>query len=909
MALSHLLYTKYKLPPLRRSFVSREPLIATLESGLNVGHLLTLVSAPAGYGKTTLLRQWVADSGRATAWVSLDPGDDDPTRFLSYTIASLQTVAPSLAQDLLGALQSPRPPALDDLLAGLLNQIGTLDRELLLVYDDYHVITAQPIHDCISLILRSAPPKLHLALATRSDPPLATARLRANGMLTEIRQADLRFDSDHVRSFLRQVMDLDVTDRVADTVGQRNEGWIAGVQMAALALRPHLARGEEAVASFVEVLASGQRYIPDYFVEEVLAHQSQETQSFLLGTSILDRLNASLCDAVTQRDDSGQVLDALERANLFIQPLDDARQWFRYHGLFGDLLQRRLQQTMPEDVAGLHQRASAWCADHDMLGMAVGHALAASEVEGAADLVERAAEGLMLRSEFRTLLGWIEKLPADVARRHPHLCIYHAVGLLFGGESVSDAQTRLDDALMLGDDIARAEGAVIEALIATYQGDTSRAAELSQRALDGLPEKSLFFRSLIAGFLALDHVHSGNLIAAERDLAEAVRLGRRMGNVTIIVLALCHLAEMAMIGGDLNRARDIYDQALKEAGADQAHPLPIAGLACIGKGRLLIEQNQLAEAENLLTRGTRLIVGWGEAGAIQGHIGLSRLCEIQGDIAAAQRHIDDAHQLAIRFDAMQADDLYVDVNQVRLWIVRGHLEQAERWARTRGLAERGGVGVAPGIETNEPQEGDLTFMRASEQMVFAMLCVAQGRYRQALDVLLAVQVVAIRRGWVWITVRVRVIECLAHEALGKPNAALAALDAALLWAEPGGFVRCFVDEGAAIRGPLQRAAAAGIHLDYVISLLEALVQEAHPSSPDANERDRADHAQPLVEPLSDRELEVLRLLATGQSNKEIAHTLFIAVGTAKKHLKNIYGKLQVHNRTEAVARARHLDIL
>lgn len=899
----HLLRSKYTIPPSRGTLVPRPQLVARIEQGIQEEHRVTLVSAPAGYGKTTLLHLWMAHSSRPVSWVSLDDGDNDITRFLSYTIAALRTVHGDLGEDILDALRSPRPPTTQELLVGLLNELTDRDRPTVMVYDDYHVIQSQRVHDCVTFLIEHLPADLHIILATRADPPLPLARLRANDQLTEARQADLGFDRAQIGAFLRQVMELDLDDRAVQELTSRTEGWIAGVQLAALALRSRVQQGDRAIAAFIKSLGGDQRFILDYLVEQVLGRQSEDTRAFLRHTAILDRLNGSLCDAVTQGVNGEAMLETLDRDNLFVSPLDDARTWYRYHGLWRDLLLRRLRQTEPERSIALHRRASGWYAKHDMPREAIEHALLGQDEERAAALIEELAETLFLGSEITSLIAWLDAVPEPVLQAHPRLCAYHAIGLLFGGHPVADAQACLDRAFASADPALQAEATVVRALIATYQGKRELAIDLSQQALAALPQNRLFMRSLMAGYLSLYHVQNGALELAERDLTESLRVGRETGNLTTIVLALCHMAEMAMIGGHLDRGERLYRQALDESQLGEDRRLrPIGGLAMSGLGRLLLERNQLAKAEHLLVRGTDLVSQWGSTGAIQGHVGLSQLRTITGDLTSAQKHIDQARRLAVQFDAMQMDDFYVDLAQARLWVRTGDLARAARWARARHLD---GQELDPKAE-----RGALTFLRATEYVILAQLRLGQDRPMEGLGILVPLREASAQQGWTWIEIKALVCEAIAHQTLGNRGAALTAISRALTLGQRGGFARCFVDEGSRIEGLLRMAAAHAVETRYVASLLATLDCETHPSpTPPPSDLVNDDSYGTGVEPLSARELEILHLLAAGQSNKEIAHTLVIALGTVKKHLRNIYGKLQVHSRTEAIARGHTLGLL
>jgi LuxR family maltose regulon positive regulatory protein len=515
-----LLTTKLRIPGVRPELVPRPHLLRRLDEGLRAGHRLALVSAPAGFGKSTLLSTWVRDCGRPAAWLSLDEGDDDPVCFLTYLVAALQQVDDNAGKSVLGALQVPQLPPLKSVVAALANEIAAIPHPFVLVLDDYHTIKAQPVHSAVALLLGHPLPRFHLAIATRADPPLPIARLRASGRLTELRLADLRFTLEEVTEFLNTGMGLKLGSDDIATLASRTEGWIAGLQMAALAVRSHetlhapspqpsgsiQARGS--ISDFIRAFSGSDRYVMDYLVEEVLQHQSKAVQDFVLQTSILDRLCGPLCDAVTgSPEGSGQVtLESLERVNLFITPLDNERRWYRYHQLFADLLRQRLEQHRASDTlssagdAGesrseLHVRASEWYERNGYAEAAIEHALSARDFERAADLIESTAEASMMRSQITRFLGWVEQLPDELIRARPTLCLFHAWALLLGSRSLKAVEWRLQTASA---SIAPVRAAPLHALIATLQGRLDHATELCQHALAELPEGDVFLRDVAA---------------------------------------------------------------------------------------------------------------------------------------------------------------------------------------------------------------------------------------------------------------------------------------------------------------------------------------------------------------------------------------------------------------------------
>jgi LuxR family maltose regulon positive regulatory protein len=909
-----LLKTKLYIPPPRPELVPRPRLIERLNVGLH--RKLTLISAPAGFGKTTLLSEWIHSlysllPTTVFAWISLDEGDNDPARFLAYIVAAVQIVQADVGEAALAALQSPQPPPTESVLTALINEIAALPglgghegRPYILVLDDYHLIRAQPIHDALTFLLDHLPPNLHLVVATRADPPLPIARLRGQGQLTALRQSDLRFTTDEAAAFLNQVMSLNLSPDDLGALEARTEGWVAGLQMAALSMR-----GRRDVSAFIQAFTGSDRYILDYLAEEVLQCQPESIQTFLLQTSILDRLTGPLCDAVTdlpvltgegQGEGSGQaMLERLERANLFIVPLDNERRWYRYHHLFADLLRQRLHQIQPDLVPALHRRASGWYEHNGLMAAAVNHALFAEDFERAACLIEQAAEPTLMRSEFATFLGWVEALPAEVTRARPLLHAYHTGIQLMNGLPLPVAEARLREA-MEAEPSQTVSGAVatFQTLIAAYRGDTRQSVELSQQALELLAEDNLFLRSLLAGFLGITYLWSGDFATAAKALREAVRIGQQIGNLTFTVLALCHLAELHIMRGQLHEARAFYEQALERAVDDQERPLPIAGVALMGLGYLLRESNDLEAALRHVVEGIELATKWEEMGAFTGYISLACVKQASGDQEAAREAIQKAWQVAMGFEGMELAPVVAGVYQARLWIQQGDHNAALRWAGERGLEER--------IEAGELEKGSRTLpflYGALEYMAYAEALIAQGRPDEALAILIPLLQVIEAGGWTMFAIETLALESLAFQALGDVGQALRCLGGALSLAEPEGFVRVFVDRGQPMARLLYHAAERGIAPEYAGRLLVAFPPvELAPTAPSRPSPE-------MIEPLSEREREVLLLIAEGLSNREIAQRLFLSLSTVKVHTYNIYGKLGVHSRTQAVAKARALGIL
>ncbi len=969
-----LLATKLHIPPPRPGLVLRSRLLERLDAGLD--SRLTLISAPAGSGKTTLASEWLRHTGLPVAWLALDRGDNDLVRFLAYLIAALQTVphlkgagvgqaATALLQTAgfvaaevplaaispvvfhveadqaagLGQVEGePRAlgGAVEELLTGLINEIATAGvTRFVLVLDDYHEIRAPSIHDALLFLLEAMPKNMHLAILTRADPFLPLARLRGRGQLVEMRQADLRFTLDECTAFLNQAMGLGLAAADVTTLVSRTEGWIAGLQMAALALQAcALSPGHDAerVSQFIRAFTGSNRYILDYLVEEVLQRQPPTVQAFLLQTCILDRLSGPLCDAVLGRGDlalgdgctqpqrSVWTLEYLERANLFVVPLDDRREWYRYHRLFDDLLHQRLQQGQPSLIPVLHRRASMWFEANGLMGEAIEHALAGRDLERAADLVEQAAEATLMRSEIATFLAWVEALPAELVHAHASLCLYQAWTFLLSGRPLE----AVEDCLRAADEGVAGLATRILALrawIAALRGQMSRSIELSRRALEQLPESDSFLRSIAVLSLSAAYLVADETVAGLQALEDATRSSRKAGNVMVAVVGLCTLAENYKKRGQLRKAQALFQQALDLAVDGRGQRLPIAGEPLMGLGELAREWNDTAGAVPLLLEGIERRMKVGRGGAMDGYLSLARIRQAQGDSDGALDAIQRAQQLAAEFESTQIDDLVVAMFQALLWVRQGNLEAAARWSEERGLDRDLGQ---PG-----PEEGDALLeyrLLKYEHLVLARLRLAQHRPQEALALLEQVLTLAEkmeRRGMV---IETHALRALAFQAQGDMGQALVALGRALSLAEPEGYVRLFADEGEPMAELLRRyvATAVGggrtqpprsaVNRSYAARLLDALLADGRApqaESPSAPSCLRPGHAQPaaLAGSLSGRELEVLRFLTSRLSAGEIAQELVVSTNTVRSHLKSIYGKLDVHSRLEAVERARELNLL
>jgi LuxR family maltose regulon positive regulatory protein len=873
-----LLRTKLHIPPARPELVPRPRLIDRLRAALS--DKLTLISAPAGFGKTTLLSEGVRAGQRPVAWISLDENDNDPVRFLSYLAAALQTI--DLGNE--DPFPPPRSDALEPAMTALINRVSTAPTPFILVLDDYHVIKAPTVHSVTSFLLDHMPAQMHLVIATRADPPLPLARLRGRGQLTELRQSDLRFSNEETAAFLRQATGMDISGDNIEALVDRTEGWIAGLQMAAMSMA-----GQDEVDSFIAAFTGSHEYIVDYLTDEVLARQTEDVQTFLLQTSVLDRLSGPLCDAVTGQTGSQQMLERLQRTNMFIISLDRERRWYRHHHLFADLLKKRLHQTRPGRVADLHRRASEWYeesaralgrppnVDSAFLGNAIQHALAADDAERALKLIEQAAEATLMRSEVATFLSWMERLPDALVRSRPTLCLFYAWALLLSNRPLGEVESLLRD-------VRTADEAAIRTFIATFQGQEASASILSDQVLQELPESDHLVRNLIACSESLSISMQGDVHVATHTLEEVARMAQDAGNKMVAVLTLCQLAEQHIIAGQLQRARAIYEQAASLATDERGRPLPVAGIAHIGLGTVLYEWNELDDAARHSQKGIDLGGEWAEIGVIDGYIVLAHIEQARGDAARATQLMQEAQRLAARSAYTDLDDVVVATHHVRLAIAQGDSETTSRWIEERSL------------EQNPPPNYHFYEL---EYLTLARVHLALGAAHEAACILEGLLAEAEQLHRTGKSIEILALQAMAHRARDEMAQALPALERALTLAEPEGYVRTFLDEGTPLTALLRKTAAKGVAASYASRLLAATRD---------TQVDSASTTQ-LVEPLSEREIEVLRLIASGLSNQEIADALVIALGTVKAHSSSIYGKLGVRNRAQAVTRAQELNLL
>jgi LuxR family maltose regulon positive regulatory protein len=952
MQLYPLLQTKLHIPPVRPGLVLRPRLFERLNAGLptTVGlsqtpealfpppeafsRGLTLISAPAGFGKTTLVSEWVhhlqlhaSEEGQINygiAWLSLDEGDSDLVRFLIYTIAALRTIQPDIGDVVLSALQSPQPPPAEVVLISLINELAAIPSRTILVLDDYHTIDSSEVENALAFLLERLPTRMHLVIATREDPTLPLARLRARGQLTEVRALDLRFTLSEAAEFLNRVMGLDLSGEDIVTLEARTEGWIAGLHLAALALQGLAMRGtsyssgEKDTSNFIESFAGSHRYVLDYLIEEVLDQQPETIHAFLLPTAILDRLTGSLCNALTGRDDGQVILEMLDRANLFIVPLDSERCWYRYHHLFADLLRERLRRTELDQVSTLHLRASQWYELNGFTDEAIDHALRGEDFERAARLLEEHADAMWTRGEHAKLRSSLACLPGEVVLRRPLLSVFrgwflYTKGLqdaaeqyLQAAEGELDLNTEGLTETTLPQQVSlpasdrqelRGRAAVIRAFIATHRGNVPAIIDHARQALDFLPEQDLVWRSTAAIALGDAQGFRGDMEAAYQARLEAAEASAAAGNTVFSLLAHTKVAITLRELGRLQRTAEVCQQQIELAGKLGLSGGSVSGCLWAIWGEVLAELGDLEGALAHARSGMEQV----ERGQDWSLLGWSCLCLIRvlfstGDTVGAREIVSRLENTSGQANVPPWITGQMASWQARLWLAQGELRAASQWALERELHVAG-----------EPIPlHEMSYFALFDYLVLARILLAQGHLGEATRLLEHLLKAAEAGGRTSKVIEILNLQALSLQAQGDTEQAITRLKRALTLAEPEGFVHAFVDEGPLMARLLYESANHDLASEYARRLMAAFPV----AQPDESELpEPGTPANEMIEPLSERELEVLQLIAEGFTNREIASRLYLSLNTVKGHSRNIYGKLSVHSRTQAVAQARALGLL
>lgn len=903
-----ILATKLFIPPPRPKVVLRSRLIKRLNENLSLARKLTLISASAGFGKTTLVSEWVAGCGRPVAWLSLDEDDSDPSRFLIYLVTALQTIAPNFGEGLLAMIQSSQLPRIELMLTTLLNEIAAIPQNFIVILDDYHVVDSTVLDNALAFLLEHLPTQMHLLITTREDPNLPLAKLRVRGQLTELRAADLRFTPSETAEFLKQSMGLNLSAEDIAALEARTEGWVAGLQLAALSMQGH-----QDSHGFVQAFAGDHRHIVDYLVEEVLQRQPEPIRNFLLQTAILDRLNGSLCDAVTGQPGGKARLETLQRGNFFLIPLDDKGHWYRYQHLFADVLSMHLMVEQADQIPALHRRASEWYEQNGLAADAIRHALAGADFERAAGLIELAAPAMHKMRQEATLLALMKALPDALFPARPVLSVLY-VGALMSNGGVAGVETLLQNAerwlnttseeadaaptkmvVVNEEEFHRLPGAIsmYRAGLALARGDAPETVRYAQRVFDLVPKEDHLARGAAAALIGLARWTKGDLDTAHQMFADGMAHLQLAGNISDAVGGVLALGDIRITQGRLHDAMHTYERALQLA-KDHGTPT-LRGTAdmYVGMSQIECEHNNLNAAMQHLMKSR----DQGEHTGFPQHpyrwrVAMARLRQTEGDPQAALDLLEAAAPLYV--SDFFPNVLPISALKTRIWLAQGRLDQALHWARERGLST----------------DDDLTYLHEFEHITLARILLAQYKsdatdrpIHEAIGFLERLLKAAQAGGRMGSVIEILILQALAHQCQGNISAGLVPLEHALTLAEPQGYTRIFLDEGPPMAQLLREAAARKMAPNYTNKLLSAFAIQ----QPGSKSTSLA--SQPLIESLSQRELEVLRLFKTDLSGPEIARELVIALSTVRTHTKGIYSKLNVTDRRAAVKRAVELGLI
>jgi LuxR family maltose regulon positive regulatory protein len=912
-----LLVTKISLPILRNDLVSRRKILGQLNAGINNRHLLTLVSAPAGYGKTTAIRMWVEEAGYPVAWVTLENSDNDLKQFLTYVVTALGQIGDDLGLSALEVIENTRKINLQRILGLLINDLHDLDQPIILVLEEYHLIENEKVDQVIEYLLNQAISNLHLVIATREDPNLPLTRLRVRNQLTEIRAIDLSFSLEEVDEFFSNVMGVHLSKRDMEILKNRTEGWVASLQLAALSLRE-----SEDPTKFVEAFRGTHRHVLDYLIEEVLNSQPEEIREFLQRTSILDQLSPSLCEAVTGQKTSRKYLHYLENNNLFLVSLDEERTWYRYHALFAELLKNQLSQAEPERVDDLHKLAADWYQKNGFVRRAIEHAFQVSSGSKVSKLIEQYALPMIYRGEVSTVLGWFERLPESLMQSSPMMCVGKAWALVLTmrqtrrEEVVEQALQAADDALnrITADEALRTLVAGHIASIQAYlirsttlaSKKSEKLIETSQKAQQLLPEYERAIRSVNALNIGYGHEALAELPAAESAFKQAFEDGVAGGNFYAAIYGPINLIVIAVMKAQLNNALQLCETSIDRFNrllAGKSFP-PIGGLYIL-KGGILLDENRLAEAEQTLTQGLSLARWTGEGEAhMRGYSALARLRSIQGDWVGMLESIKFLEETRPE-DAIYAH-IYAQALRHRLSTHdpvanKNSLDEAQLWVTQTAIR----FNNLPDITGFDPVSEAYFEAYLSAAHVLARVA---ARNPQAYSLLEVHDYLARQErfaetnelyGWL---IEIWIVRALMYYVDEKAEDASHMIQKALSASAPHGYFRIFLDEGDLMR-PLLESIEPHLKGNDLSSYVRRLL-EAMPGDADIGVTNLVNEGK-----LSDRELEVLRLLAAGKSYKEIGKGLFLSLNTVQFHVKSIYRKLSVNKRMQAIEKAREKNLI
>lgn len=887
----HLLRTKFYVPPIRSKQIARPRLSDLITNGLD--RALILVSAPAGYGKSTLVSNWLKEKQIPSAWFSLDNGDNDPVRFLQYLVAALAPFAPGVEAEAPGMLQGIQPAQFETVINLLVNELASFPKPFVLVLDDLHLIQTEAVLKILTYLLEHLPPQMHLALLTRTDPPLPLARLRARDRLTDIRADQLRFTHDEIAAFLNDVMGLMLSADDLSAIEKRTEGWIAGLHLAALSMQ-----SSKDIHGFVSAFTGSHHYVMDYLVEEVLKSQPEKLGAFLLKTSILDNMCAPLCESVldvrSENPVDGQaMLESLERMNLFVIPLDDERRWYRYHHLFADVLKKRLEQHYPDSLHELHKRASQWFEKNGLVSEAIRHSLTGGDMDRAIQLIEQNGPLLLMSGELNALSGWIKAVEAR-SQAHPWIHIIKGwLSILTGQPERAEEEFQPAENLISSrkpdTEIRLMQGAIAtgRSYRSFMEGDTNHTAPIAREAVKNLPDVDLISRSIrgiATALLGEASVMNGELEDARQACMEAKQIGQVSGNINVVIIVNCALGRIFTEQGLLHQAAEMYAEALQIATRPDGRKFVVAGEPYTELSQVSYEWNDLENAMEQVDRCLALCRQSGqETFQAKGSIMLAHLERINGNTKTAVENMNIAEKLMKEHHFAFKYTVWVKYALVRLWIALGDLEKASHIVEESGITTR----------------DEIPYLREPEFLALLRLLLAQGDYDASLALskrLLQKAETGKRMGRV---IEVLVLQALIFQGRKETEQALAVLKRALSLAKPERYIRTFVDEGEPMVRLLHLARSQQIETEYVSALLSVFEKTTGTTQPPP---------KLLTEPLTAREVEVLKLIEAGQSNQDIAGQLVISMPTVKRHISNIYAKLGVESRTQAVAIGKELKI-
>ncbi len=890
-----LLNTKLYIPPVRSNLVPRPRLVERLESGLD--RKLTLISAPAGFGKTTLLSEWLHHRKRSAAWISLDSGDNDLVRFLAYFISAFRHVEGTMLEEAKAMIESPQLPSVEVILTPLINSVTESDTRFTLVLDDYHVITNTQVHDAIRFTLDSIPPNMHLVLSSRADPPWPLSRMRARGEMAEIRASDLRFLPEEITKFLNDVMGFDLSREDIQILESRTEGWIAGLQMAALSMQ-----GRKDLSGFIKALSGSHRFIMDYLVEEVIDKQSREIQEFLLKTSILGRMNGALCDFVIGGSDSQEMLAYLEQANLFLIPLDEERCWYRYHHLFSGLLRSYQEQYRPGRAPELHLKASIWYEEQGLIADAVEHAIAAGDLDRVVNLIEGNAITMMDHGQLGTLRAWLDVLPNELVLSRPWLCLARAWIFVYSGQLHMIEPLLLDAERGLANiedkkEMSHIQGhmAAIRAYHSELKGDFDKAIEFANDAQHFLPKEDLRTRCFTLMKLSSSLRLTGRFEEAAQAFKEAILVSQEIGDSHIAIHVRCDLGGLYIMQGRLREidrtCREALDLA-KQHFVRSGWWMPITGYVYARLCQIAYERNDLEEALQAAEKAIELSrTGGFPEYLADSYVFQAITLQALGKGEGALEAIQEAKSIAKRLSPWYKE--IVEPYEALIRMAQGDLELASKLVDERDFIRKEEYGLE--FYTNKIMQAQIQVKRCED---------CPNELDEVRDLLGGLLKIAESRGANSFVLKILALQSLAEWMVGERENALHFLRRAIMLAEPEGYVRPFVNLGSQMGEVLKYAISKGVHTSYSKELLDALAAE-----PSISVSKVITPRVPLSEPLSERELQVLKLLNSDLSTPEIAKELIVAVSTVRSHVKNIYSKLDVHSRMEAIDRAKEWDLI